>query len=200
MTLYVIFSPYKWCLEGLCPGKSRPDHSASPGQTTTPEPQRCGLGLQIHPQKCPVVCSLRRSKSHFSFSGDVAEGFCLLAAALPPQQSSVSWPWAWKPSWASPGPDVPLPTPQLAPWPSWAAHCQHLCPSCLGLRGASGAAGRQTSPSLHPPPWSIPVIYATPGFSSCLLCGEPDGFSVCLGACLSTLFLLLTVVLAAAPH
>lgn len=40
----------------------------------------------------------------------------------------------------------------------------------------------------------IRVIYVTPDFSSCLLCGEPDGFSVCLGACLSTLFLLLTVV------
>lgn len=32
-------------------------------------------------------------------------------------------------------------------------------------------------------------------FSSCLPCREPYGFSVCLGACLSTLFLLLTVVL-----
>lgn len=41
----------------------------------------------------------------------------------------------------------------------------------------------------------IRMIYVTPDFNSCLLCREPDGFSVCLCACLSTLFLWLTVVL-----
>lgn len=63
--------------------------------------------------------------------------------------------------------------------------------------GASRTGARQMSrffSSSLPRTACIRVIYVSPDFSSCSLCGEPDGFSVCLGACLSTLFLLLTVV------
>ena len=88
---------------------------------------------------------------------------------------------------------------QLAPWPwpNQAVHCQYLWMSCCGLgKGPPRAGARQMSPafSSSPPRTAcIHVIYVTLDFSSCLLCGESDGFSVCLGACLSTLFLPLTL-------
>lgn len=64
--------------------------------------------------------------------------------------------------------------------------------------GASRTGARKMSPSFSSSPLRtacIHVIYVTLDFSSCLLHREPHGFFVCLGACLSTLFLLLTAVL-----
>lgn len=63
---------------------------------------------------------------------------------------------------------------------------------------ASRTGAKKISPSFSSSPLRtacIHVIYVTLDFSSCSPCREPYGFSVCLGACLSTLFLLLTVVL-----
>lgn len=186
--------------------KNQPDLCDSPCPTpNSPESQHHGLELQICPQKWPVTYSLMRRKATSRKRGIRYRGFafwlqlphcrewCLLAVRL---KTLLEEP---RSGYLHRHAEVIFLASSLALAKPGSASSAPLDELLSSWEGASRAGARQMSPSFSSSPprtACIRVIYVTPDFSSCLLCGEPDGFSVCLGACLSTLFLPLTVVLA----